>query len=52
MDGLAKSLGLDIEAIALELALNDSTPPTQCLPVNMDEEPAEKVALLKENNIK
>lgn len=33
MDGLAKNLGLDIEAIALELAINGSTPPTQCLPV-------------------
>jgi len=28
MDGLARSLGLDIEAIALDLAMNDSTPPT------------------------
>jgi len=28
MDGLARSLGLDIEALALELALNDGTPPT------------------------
>ena len=33
MDDLARSLGLDIEAIALNLALqDDSTPPTQCRP--------------------
>lgn len=33
MDNLAWSLGLDIEAIALNLALQeDSTPPTQCRP--------------------
>lgn len=43
MDGLAKSLGLDIEALALELAMNDSTPPTQCLPVHIDEAPEEKI---------
>jgi len=36
MTGLAKSLGLDIEARALELALNDSTPPIHCQPVNKD----------------
>lgn len=44
MDGLARSLGLDIEALALELALNDSTPPIQSLPVYMDDEMAEKPA--------
>lgn len=38
LGGLALSLGLDIEAIALELAINDrSLPPTQCLPVYIDE---------------
>ena len=29
MDFLAKSLGLDIEKIAIELAMQDDTPPTQ-----------------------
>lgn len=29
MDFLAKSLGLDIEAIAVKLAMQDDTPPTQ-----------------------
>ena len=48
MDGLARSLGLDIEALALELALNDGAPPTQCLPVQMGGEPAEKPAGPKE----
>lgn len=38
LGGLALSLGLDIEAIALELAINDtSLPPIQCMPVQMDE---------------
>jgi hypothetical protein len=29
MDFLARSLGLDIEAIAVKLAMEDDTPPTQ-----------------------
>lgn len=33
MDGLAKALGLDIEAIAINLALKDDVAPTQCHPV-------------------
>ena len=48
MDGLARSLGLDIEALALELAMNDSTPPTQCLPVQMDNNTAGEPAASKE----
>jgi len=49
MDGLARSLGLDIEAIALELALNDGTPPTQCLPVQVDDETMEEACIKKES---
>lgn len=35
MDGLARALGLDIEQIAVDLAMrNDTTPPSQVLAVN------------------
>jgi hypothetical protein len=39
MDGLARMVGLDIEAIALELAMREdgSIPPTQILPVVDDD---------------
>lgn len=30
MDNLAKSLGLDIEALAVRLAMIEDKPPTQC----------------------
>lgn len=33
MDCLAKSLGLDIDAIARKLAMIDDRPPAQCHPV-------------------
>lgn len=49
MDGLARSLGLDIEALALELALSDGTPPTQCLPVKVDDETMEEACTKKDN---
>jgi hypothetical protein len=45
MDGLAKSLGLDIEACALKLAIHGSSglPPTHCVPVEIDEKEVKKL---------
>jgi hypothetical protein len=36
MDSLARSLGLDIEAIARELAMTGDLKPTQCHPIITD----------------
>jgi len=36
MDGLAKSLGLNIEALAVKLAMVDDMPPTQTHTVSCD----------------
>lgn len=40
MDGLARMVGLDIDAIAKELAMREdgSIPPTQILPVTEEEQ--------------
>lgn len=43
MDGIAKRLGLDIEALALQLALNGSSLPIQSLPVQIDDEPKKAI---------
>jgi len=49
MDGLARMVGLDIEAIALELAMREdgSIPPTQILPVTEEDKLSSNTMTMK-----